>query len=359
VSDGWVVEGVEISLDRFHLGPVDLAVRPGEAVAVLGPSGAGKTTLLRTLAGFLPLSAGRVLRDGTDVSDWPPEARALGYVPQGLGLLPHRTVAGNVRFPLDVRGRSDASDRTRELLAKFRLSDLANRYPARLSGGEQQRVALARALAAEPSLIVWDEPWQGLDVLARHELGFVLHDLREVERVPIVVVTHDPALAFSVADSFLVLRDGRVRARGDANAMLGSPVDAFVARFVGFDNVFEPRELDGGVAGGLRDWLSRRAGPEGLAFAAPTVPPIAAGGPPWEGRVRSARPNPSGVAVEVDSDGLVVSLRLAPSGTVPLPTVGSRVVFHVEPAAVHALGARLKASEASRVRPSVGTPASP
>ena len=96
-------------------------IAPGSAVAVLGPSGAGKTTLLRTLAGFLPARRGRILRDGTDVSDWLPEERELGYVPQGLGLFPHRTVERNVRYPMELRDRPDAARRTRELLERFHL----------------------------------------------------------------------------------------------------------------------------------------------------------------------------------------------------------------------------------------------
>ena len=227
----WVVEGLESGLDGFRLGPVDLTIAPGRAVAVLGTSGAGKTTLLRTLAGFLPARGGRILRDGVDVSDWQPEERELGYVPQGLGLLPHRTAEGNVRYPMELRDRPDAAQRTRELLEQFHLEGLARRYPARLSGGEQQRVAIARALAAEPRLIVWDEPWQGLDVLARYELGLALHELREVEKVPMVFVTHDPGLAFSVADTFLLLRSGRVLAEGDAPTLDGSPRRSVLSPF--------------------------------------------------------------------------------------------------------------------------------
>ncbi|MCI4360572.1 MAG: ATP-binding cassette domain-containing protein, partial [Thermoplasmata archaeon] len=190
MSPGWSVEGLEVDVEGFHLGPVDLAIAPGSAVAVLGASGAGKTTLLRTLAGFVPARRGRILRDGVDLTRSLPEERALGYLPQGLGLFPHRTVEQNVRYPLEIRARGDAAARSRELLERFRLTPIARRYSSRLSGGEQQRVAIARALAAEPELVVLDEPWQGLDVLARHEHGAVLHDVRATEKVPIVVVTH-------------------------------------------------------------------------------------------------------------------------------------------------------------------------
>jgi ABC-type proline/glycine betaine transport system ATPase subunit len=338
VSARWSVERLEASVGPFQLGPVDLALDAGHAVAVLGPSGAGKTTLLRALAGFLPIRAGRVVRDGVDVAGWLPEERGLGYVPQGLGLFPHRTVEGNVRYPMEIRGRSDAAARTRELLERFRLLPLAGRYPARLSGGEQQRVAIARALAAEPALLAWDEPWQGLDVLARHELGVVLHELREDERVPMVVVTHDPALAFSVADSFLVLQAGRVRAQCDAATLLRAPTDPFAARFVGFENVFDPAALAPAPGGSLRAWLAERAGPEGVAFASPTLPAPGGAAPRWDGKVRSARPGPHGFSVELLCDGLTLSVRLPPPVALPIPGLGTTVRFGIDPDSLLALG---------------------
>jgi putative spermidine/putrescine transport system ATP-binding protein len=334
----WVVEGLETDLDHFHLGPVNLDLVPGTAVAVLGTSGAGKTTLLRTLAGFIRPRRGRVLRDGVDISDWMPEERSLGYVPQGLGLFPHRTVARNIRYPMELRYVSDPKQRTRELLERFRLTALADRYPARLSGGELQRVAIARALAAEPGMIVWDEPWQALDVIARYELGLVLHELREVDRIPMVVVTHDPSLAFSVADSFVVLHEGRVREQCDAATLMRSPSDPFAARFVGYENVYEPADLEGGAAGALRDWLQHRAGSDGIAFDCPGLFTGPSTTPVWDGTVRSARPGPTGLTIEVVSDGLLVVLRIPPPVTPPLPTLGARVRFGIEPSTLQPLG---------------------
>ncbi|HEY1197914.1 MAG TPA: ABC transporter ATP-binding protein [Thermoplasmata archaeon] len=336
--NGWSVEGLVSQVDGFRLGPVDLELAPGRVVAVLGSSGAGKTTLLRTLAGFLPARAGRIVRDGVDLTDRPPEERGLGYVPQGLGLFPHRTVERNVSYPLEVRGRTDALARSRALLARFGLTELAHRHPARLSGGELERVALARALAGEPDLVLWDEPWQALDVEARHELGRVLEELRETDRVPVVVVTHDPSLAFSVADSFLVLRAGKVGLRGDAATLLAHPSDAFTARFVGFENVYDRTALERGRPGSLASWLSGRAGTDGVAFARPA--PRAGGDPDgaWDGVVRSARPTPEGLAVTVRVDDLSVALRLPPPPLGAVPSVGSRVRFDIEEKSVHALG---------------------
>ncbi len=337
----WQVDGVESQLDGFHLGPVDLELRAGRAVAVLGSSGAGKTTLLRTLAGFLPARTGRIVRDGVDITDWLPEERRLGYVPQGLGLFAHRTVERNVQFPMELRYTPDAKARTRALLERFHLTPLRHRYPARLSGGELQRVALARALAADPELIVWDEPWQALDVQARYELGLVLQELRETDRVPVLVVTHDPSLAFSLADTFLVLDHGQVRWQGDAAALIDHPSDPFAARFVGFENVYDRAALDESRAAPLAAWLLEHASGEGIAFARPVVAasdrdPL----PSWEGTVQSVRPTPDGVAVGLRVGALLVAARLERPWTGPLPSVGGRLRFAVDETTLHPLGGR-------------------
>jgi len=334
----WSVEGLASHVDGFRLGPIDLDLRPGHAVAVLGSSGAGKTTLLRTLAGFVPADAGRVVRDGVDLTDRPPEERALGYVPQGLGLFPHRTVERNVTYPLELRGVTDALERTRPLLERFRLTAIARRYPTRLSGGELERTAIARALAAEPELIVWDEPWQALDVEARYELGRVFEELRETAEVPVVVVTHDPSLAFAVADSFLVLRAGRVGLRGDATALLENPADAFTARFIGFENVFDRATLEAGPARSFTAWLRERAGPEGIAFGRPEVVPSTGLTGAWEGVVRSARPTPDGLAVTVVVDALSVALRMPLPLSAPVPSVRAPLRFTVDEKNLHPLG---------------------
>ncbi len=334
----WRVAALEADVGRFHLGPVDLALPPGRAVAILGRSGAGKTTLLRVLAGFVPARRGHVVRDGIDVTAWYPEERRLGYVPQGLGLFPHRTVARNVSYALDLAEAPDRATRTADLLARFGLTGLKDRYPARLSGGEAQRVALARALAADPELLVWDEPWQALDVEARADLAELLHELRTEARVPLVVVTHDPALAFSVADRFVVLRDGHVLLDRDAGGLIAAPPDAFTARFVGFENVVDDAALAAASPGPFAAFLSTVRGDDGVAFSVPvgTSAPAAPGR--FEGTVRGARPTPDGVAIDLRIDGLVVHLRLPSAPGLPAPQVGERIRFDLDPAGVRALG---------------------
>jgi len=332
----WSVTGLESDLERFHLGPIDLDLAPGRVVAVLGNSGAGKTTLLRTLAGFLPARAGAIRRDGVDLTVAPPERRRLGYVPQGLGLFPHRTVERNVSYPLEMRAVLDWKRRTRALLERFDLVRLADRRPARLSGGEMQRVALARALAAQPELLLWDEPWQALDVEARHALDLVFEELRATERVPVVLVTHDPALAFSAADTFLVLRAGRAHRVADAATLLAHPLDAFTARFVGYANVVDPPTLAAAAPGTLYAWLAARAGPEGVAFARPTLEPGGSGA--WSGVIRTVHPTPEGIALSLRVDGALVAARSLPPSGGALPAAGAAVRFDVPEGSVHPLG---------------------
>ena len=341
----WEVDGVASRLGGFDLGPVDLEVGPGEVVAVLGASGAGKTTLLRTLAGFLPAREGRIVCDGVDVTRRPPERRGLGYVPQGLGLLPHRTVEGNVRYPLELRGRLDAAPRARELLGRFGLADLARRYPGQLSGGERERVALARTVLAEPELVLWDEPWQALDVEARYQLSLVLEELQETAHVPLVVVTHDPALAFSTAGTFLVLDRGRPAFHGRPEELLEAPYDAFTARFVGLENVYPPEVLARSGPESLSSWLRERAGPGGVAFPAPEPGESPTGGGRWEGVVRTARPTPDGCAIAAVVDGLPVSVRRRRPLPGAVPRVGDRLRFDVEEKTVRALRERLPRGE--------------
>jgi len=343
----WTVEGIRSTVGDFDLGPVNLDLGPGGAVAVLGPSGAGKTTLLRTIAGFVPARHGRLLRDGVDVTRWPPERRGLGYVPQGLGLFTHRTVERNVSYPLEVRGRTDALRASRPLLERFGLATLARRYPAQLSGGELQRVALARALAAEPALVLWDEPWQALDVEARHQLSLVFEELRSGARIPVLIVTHDPSLAFSVADRFLVLRAGAPRFHGEPGALLQRPFDRFTARFAGYENVFDRPSLAQGGPGSLAAWLDARAGPGGVAFPrpAPALDPAAPGS--WEGVVRVVRPTPEGLALTVAVGPVGVALRQPSTADGRLPGVGDRLRFDVEEKSLRPLEAEDEASGAA------------
>lgn len=329
----WTLDGLECAVERFRLGPVDLDLAPGTAVAVVGRSGAGKTTLLRTVAGFVPATAGRLARDGTELTDEAPEVRRVGYVPQGLGLFPHLSVEENVRYPLELRRRSDAVRSARALLGRFGIAPLADRLPHRLSSGEAQKVALARALAAEPELLLWDEPAHALDVDARDELSGVFDDMARHEGVPLLLVTHDPTLAFGLAERFLLLHGGSVEFAGDASALLARPPDLFTARFCGFDNVLGRPALEG-AGTPFAAWLLARSGPEGVAF--PSVGVATDGPSRVTGEVVAARPRPDGVALEVDVGSLRLRARSASFG--PALRAGSTIALSLAEEQLRPLG---------------------
>ena len=230
---------------------LDAALRIGLAespVTVLfGPSGAGKTTLLRLIAGLEQPDDGEIRFRG---EAWyssaravrlPPQQRRAGFLFQDYALFPHLTVAQNVGYAAR-RGKA------RELLEAFGLADLAARYPRALSGGQQQRVALARALAAEPALLLLDEPLSALDAATR---GRMRHELRRIlvsGGVPSIVVTHDRVEAVALGDGMAVMVDGRIRQQGPVDQVFRHPADARVAEAVGMENVL-PVEVVGREGG--------------------------------------------------------------------------------------------------------------
>ena len=194
---------------------LDLAVAPGEFVAVLGPSGSGKSTLLGLAAGLDRPSEGEVLLDGTAIHALSEDALArlrrgrIGFVFQSFQLLANLTAVENVLLPVELAGRERAAERARELLAAVGLAERGHHYPAQLSGGEQQRVALARAFAIEPSLLLADEPTGNLDGATGAVVLEILARLRREQGTTMVLVTHDPEVA-ALADRRIHLKDGRI-----------------------------------------------------------------------------------------------------------------------------------------------------
>jgi putative ABC transport system ATP-binding protein len=197
------------------LDAVDLAIPPGEFAAVLGPSGSGKSTLLALMAGLDRPTSGEVLIDGAPIQSMSEDELALlrrrkvGFVFQTFQLLGNLTARENVLLPLELAGRRDAGTRAAELLASVGLADRGHHYPSQLSGGEQQRVALARAFAAEPPILLADEPTGNLDSATGKRVLEILLDLKRRQGTTLVLVTHDPAVA-ALADRLVHLKDGRV-----------------------------------------------------------------------------------------------------------------------------------------------------
>ncbi|MGW1167240.1 ABC transporter ATP-binding protein [Streptomyces sp. NPDC002550] len=224
---------------RAVLDAVGLDVAEHEVVCVLGPSGSGKSTLLRAVAGLQPLSDGRVLLDGRDQSGVPAHKRGVGLMFQDHQLFPQRDVAANVAFGLRMHGVAKGRRDTEvgRLLDLVGLPGAARRAVASLSGGEQQRVALARALAPRPRLLMLDEPLGQLDRSLRERLVTELRELFGRLGTTVLAVTHDQGEAFALADRVVVMRDGRIAQSGTPLQVWQRPADAFVARFLGFDNV--------------------------------------------------------------------------------------------------------------------------
>ncbi len=216
-----------------------LDVAQGEFLTLLGPSGSGKTTTLNMLAGFERPTSGKILLAGRSVDRLPPYQRNIGMVFQNYALFPHMTVGENVAFPLSVRRmpRAEIGSRVKRALAMVRLEGFAERRPAQLSGGQQQRIALARALVFEPSLVLMDEPLGALDKKLREQMQIEIKLLHERLALTVVYVTHDQSEALTMSDRIAVFHDGRVMQQGTPDALYSRPQDAFVAGFIGENNM--------------------------------------------------------------------------------------------------------------------------
>ncbi len=220
---------------------VDLEIRRGEFFALLGPSGCGKTTLLRMIAGFEIPSEGRILIDGEDMSNTPPNRRPINMVFQSYAVFPHMSVAKNVAYGLKVEGVSndEIGPRVEEALSLVKLEGYGERLPGQLSGGQRQRVALARALVKQPKVLLLDEPLSALDAKLREAMQLELVRLQHAVGITFVIVTHDQEEALSMADRIAVMEAGTIRQLAAPQTLYEYPSSRFVADFIGKMNLFE------------------------------------------------------------------------------------------------------------------------
>ncbi len=283
-------DGVPAVLD------VDLDLPDGQVLAVLGPSGCGKSTLLRAIAGLEPLATGSVCWDGSDLRAVPTHKRGFALLFQDGQLFPHLTVARNVGYALRLKRAPGVRSRVEELLELVGLEGYGDRLPATLSGGERQRVALARALAAEPRLLLLDEPLSALDAGLRERLAGDLRTILRAAGTTALMVTHDHDEAFTVADRMAVMRAGHVVQEGVIADVWREPADPETALFLGYARVFRGDAARTILAAAGRTPAAAVA----VRRSALTVHPEGA----LSGEVRSSRATPEQIRLVVDVDGV-------------------------------------------------------
>jgi len=235
------LDRIGLALGEFSLDDISLSVEDGEFFILLGPSGVGKTALLEAVAGLNPIRNGRVILDGRDVTDLPPEARPIAYVPQDASLFPHLSVRDNILFGVHARRLPEDAWRPLfgDLVETLQIETLLDRGPVDLSGGERRRVSLARALLTSPKILLLDEPFSGLDPPIRRELQILVKRLQQKLKGTFLQVTHDREEAFILGDIIAVMIDGRIEQVAKRNRLYFHPQSLKVARFTGMENIIE------------------------------------------------------------------------------------------------------------------------
>ncbi|MBN1270259.1 MAG: ABC transporter ATP-binding protein, partial [Kiritimatiellae bacterium] len=225
---------------------VSLSINRGEIFSLLGPSGCGKTTLLRIAAGFEEPDTGRVILDGQDITDLPPNLRKVNMIFQSYALFPHLSLWENIAFGLRVakRPRKYIEDEVREILALIQMEEHAHKKPHQISGGQKQRVAIARALINKPQVLLLDEPLAALDLKLRQRMLIELDQIHDEVGITFLYVTHDQGEAMGLSDRIAVMNEARVEQIGSPAEIYEAPRSSFVAAFIGDTNFFEGKVVE-------------------------------------------------------------------------------------------------------------------
>lgn len=221
------------------LDDLNLSIHKNEFVTLLGPSGCGKTTTLRILGGFEKPDKGSVIFDGKDITNVPPNKRALNTVFQKYALFSHMTIAENIAFGLKIKGKTQSyiKDKIQYALKLVNLEGYENRSPDSLSGGQQQRIAIARAIVNEPKVLLLDEPLGALDLKLRQNMQYELIRLKNELGITFIYVTHDQEEALTMSDTIVVMNQGYIQQMGSPEKIYNEPENSFVADFIGESNI--------------------------------------------------------------------------------------------------------------------------
>ena len=232
--------------DNEVLKDITISIQEKEFVTLLGPSGCGKTTTLRILGGFESPDSGRVLFDGKNITNLPPNERNLNTVFQSYALFPHMTVGDNVAFGLRVKGMTEkeVKEKVHYGLKLVNLEEYQNRRISQLSGGQQQRVAMARAIVNEPKVLLLDEPLGALDLKLRQEMQYELVRLKNELGITFIYVTHDQEEALTMSDKVIVMNNGHIQQEGTPEEIYNEPENAFVADFIGDSNILSGKMIE-------------------------------------------------------------------------------------------------------------------
>ncbi len=322
--------------DLYAVDNVSLDIFKGEFFALLGPSGCGKSTLLRMLAGFEKPTAGRILIDGVDMTDFPPWRRPVNMMFQSYALFPHLTVRRNIAFGLEQERlpRAEIAERVAEVVRLVRLEGLEDRKPEQLSGGQKQRVALARALVKRPKVLLLDEPLGALDKKLRDQTQLELVNIQDRLGLTFVIVTHDQEEAMTVGSRMAIMREGQIAQIGTPSEIYEYPASRFVAEFVGEVNLIEARLLR--VEG---TFMHLRAPALGCAIVTDRPVPALPGEPLWV----AVRPEKMTIAKAPPRE---TGHNCVEGEVFDIEYLGDVSVYHVRLES----GAMLRATEANRLR---------
>jgi len=317
------LDRLSVACGSFAVRDVHLSVDRGEYFFLMGPSGAGKTVLLETIAGLHVPESGTVRVGSGEITGLPPESRKIGFVYQDYSLFPHYTVGKNVEFGMRMAGVSPAerANKADELLARFGVLPLRDRFPRTLSGGEQQRVALARALAPGPSVLLLDEPFAALDSLSREQCMRELRSLHGDSGLTILQVSHSREEAYALADRVAVMDHGRIVQAGTRKEVFEFPSHPTSAAIAGYENMIPGMTVQ---AGGGIALAARGMAIQGTGAVRPGVHAIAC---VRAGRIRMNAPSLPSDGGENLAGGTIASM--VPGDGTTLVEVGGAINLQV------------------------------